>query len=174
MEDKKEEKINILNGIYSQISSFDNKSSILISVIGIVFAISLNFLSIFQMEQFINSNISLKVWYYIFFFLFCAVSFASILSFVMVIIPRSDKRAKNSPNYYKNISNMSIDEISIAINEKSNEYLLNQIKINADLCMKKHKWLMVGIYLLIPFSLTISVLIIFISCVFWWNYHFFL
>lgn len=166
MEDKKEEKINILNGIYSQISSFDNKSSILISVIGIVFAISLNFLFIFQTESFINSAISLKVWYYIFFFSFCLVSFSSILSFVMVIIPRSDKRAKNSPNYYRNISCMSIEEINNAIMEKNSDYLLNQIKINGDLCMKKHKWLMAGIYLLIPFAVTISILIIFISCVF--------
>lgn len=166
MEDKNEEKINILNGIYSQISSFDNKSSILISVIGIVFAISLNFLFIFQTESFINANVSLKSWYYIFFYSFCIVSFSSILSFVMVIIPRSDKRAINSPNYYKNISKMSIEEINNAINEKSNDYLLNQIKINGDLCTKKHKWLMTGIYLLIPFALTISVLIVFISCVF--------
>lgn len=84
----------------------------------------------------------------------------------MVIIPRSDKRAKNSPNYYRNISCMSIEEINNAIMEKNSDYLLNQIKINGDLCMKKHKWLMAGIYLLIPFAVTISILIIFISCVF--------
>lgn len=165
MEDKKEEKNNILNSIYAQISAFDNKASILISVIGIVFAISLNFLSIFQTESFTNSYISLKVWYYIFFFTFCLTSFLSILSFVMVIIPRSDKRAQNSPNYYKNISSMSIEEINNAIVGKENDYLIKQIKINGDLCMKKHKWLMAGIYLLIPFAISISILIIFISCV---------
>lgn len=48
MEDKKEEKINILNGIYSQISSFDNKSSILISVIGIVFCYFIKFFIYFS------------------------------------------------------------------------------------------------------------------------------
>ena len=83
----------------------------------------------------------------------------------MVIIPRSDKQAQNSPNYYKNISSMSIEEINNAIVGKENDYLIKQIKINGDLCMKKHKWLMAGIYLLIPFAISISILIIFISCV---------
>ena len=49
---KNEQKQEILSGISNQISSFDNKASILISAIGILFALSLSFLDVFCEEKF--------------------------------------------------------------------------------------------------------------------------
>ncbi len=44
----REEKQKILDNVYLQISSFDNKANIFITVIGIVFALSLSFLDVFK------------------------------------------------------------------------------------------------------------------------------
>ena len=82
MGDSSEAKQTILDGIYSQISSFDNKANILISVMGIFFAISLNFLSIFQETSFKNAAENEKNWYTVLFFLFCVFSVFTIFSFI--------------------------------------------------------------------------------------------
>ncbi len=150
-----EAKQKILDGIYSQISSFDNKANILISVIGIFFAISLNFLSIFQETSFKNATESERNWYTVLFFLFCVFSVFTIFSFIMVIVPRGNrKKAQNDPNYYKAVAKMSEEEIEKRISQESGDYLIHQIKINAKICNKKHIWLMAGIIGLIPFAVT--------------------
>ena len=46
--DKRSEKKEILNGIYAQIGSFDSKAGLLISILGIVFGLSLDFFGIFS------------------------------------------------------------------------------------------------------------------------------
>ena len=66
---KNEEKHEILSGISNQISSFDNKASILISAIGIVFALSLSFLDVFCEEKFLLKSQNFKTFYYILFIL---------------------------------------------------------------------------------------------------------
>ena len=64
------EKQKILDNIYLQISSFDNKANIFITVIGIVFALSLSFLDVFKDCSFVKSNSGVKIFYYICFMLF--------------------------------------------------------------------------------------------------------
>lgn len=155
MGDSSEAKQTILDGIYSQISSFDNKANILISVMGIFFAISLNFLSIFQETSFKNSAENEKNWYTVLFFLFCVFSVFTIFSFIMVIVPRGNrKKARNDPNYYKAVAKMPEEEIEKRISQESGDYLIHQIRINAKICDKKHRWLMTGIIGLIPFAVT--------------------
>ena len=61
----REEKQKILDNLYLQISSFDNKANIFITVIGIVFALSLSFLDVFKDCSFIKSSNEVKIYYYI-------------------------------------------------------------------------------------------------------------
>ena len=66
------EKKEILNGIYSQISSFDNKAGLLISVLGIVFGLSLNFFEVFSKCSFLCSeNDVLRTLCYVAFGVYC-------------------------------------------------------------------------------------------------------
>lgn len=65
-----EEKQKILDNIYLQISSFDNKANIFIIVIGIVFALSLSYLDVFKDCNFVKSNSGVKIYNYICFMLF--------------------------------------------------------------------------------------------------------
>ena len=52
---------NILQNIYNQINSFDNKASILISVIGILFGLSFSFLNVLDKVITNENNLELSV-----------------------------------------------------------------------------------------------------------------
>lgn len=165
--DYKVEKETILSGINSQISSFDNKASILISAIGIIFAVSLFFLDVFNGEEFSTKNYSYKVAYYILFLLFTLNTIASIGSYILVIIPRKKLGDNEYANYYSDIAKLNINEY-----EKYNDLLENytkddlllteQIIINSKICKFKHRWLKIGIILLIPCTLLLLSLTVFI------------
>ena len=53
----------ILEEVQSQISFFDNKASILLSVVGIIFALTLSFLDVFHSEFFMGNNATFKTFY---------------------------------------------------------------------------------------------------------------
>lgn len=163
----REEKQKILDNIYLQISSFDNKANIFITVIGIVFALSLSFLDVFKDCNFAKSNCGVKIYYYICFMLFVLNIIFSIFSFVMVIVPRKYKGKKVNANYYKHIAIMSIGDLKKEINDyiKDEEQIINQIKINGDICNKKHNWVMAGLISLLPCIIWLLNLIIIISFV---------
>lgn len=152
----------LLNGVQSQIASFDNKASILISVVGIIFALALSFLDVFHMDFFIAQSTCFKGWYYLLFIAFIAVTVISILSFAMVILPRKHCTQTLYPNYYRDIVKMSSEDLEIAINKYAEEdtLVLGQLKINSEICNKKHKWLCAGIISMIPFVLILIVLTI--------------
>lgn len=169
MSSLKSEKKEILSGIYSQISSFDNKSGLLISVLGIVFGLSLDFFGIFSRCSFIHSeNTFLKIVCYIALGLYCTAFLFSIICFVSVIIPRSHNGKRNNVNYYKDICSMTVKEF----NDNCTNYCTNddiidyQIFANARICNKKHLFLKLGIYGLIPYGLTMLFFIVMHALVF--------
>ena len=90
--DSRNEIKELLNGIYSQIASFDNKAAVLISIIGIVFALSFDALDIFKSITMMLAD--LKLWRefnYIMLGVYCLSFVLSIIFFILVIIPRSHK-----------------------------------------------------------------------------------
>ena len=53
--------------VQSQISFFDNKASILLSVVGIIFALTLSFLDVFHSEFFLGKDITFRTFYILLF-----------------------------------------------------------------------------------------------------------
>lgn len=166
------EKKEILNGIYSQISSFDNKAGLLVSVLGIVFGLSLDFFEVFSRCSFLRlENSFVKILCYMAFGLYCISFLFSIISFVLVIIPRTHKIIhKNNVNYYKDICNMNPEEFNNNIKDycENDTIINNQIFVNSRICNKKHLFLKAGIYGLIPFGVSMLFFIIVHSLVFVW------
>lgn len=162
---KNKEKQEILSGINYQISSFDNKASILISAIGIVFALSLSFLDVFCEEEFLLKSLIFKTFYYILFILFIFNTIIVIGSYILVIMPRKKIGNKKYANYYNDIAELDIDDHKdyddLLEDYTENDILLTeQIIINSKICKNKHKFLKIGIISLIPFSILLLVLIV--------------
>lgn len=152
------EKKEILNNILSQINAFDSKASILVTGVGVVFALVSSFLlgsnlSIWQNES------SIGIVYKILFLLFLLISLTVMLCMVMVILPRRRKDdGKLYPNYYLDITKIEKEKLDDAIKKIDID---GQIKINAMICTKKEIWFRRGILLLIPFALILIILICF-------------
>ncbi len=84
------EKKEILNNLLSQINAFDSKASILVTAVGVVFALVSSFLldsnlSLWQRES------SIEIVYKVLFLLFLLTSLAVMFCMVMVILPRRRK-----------------------------------------------------------------------------------
>ena len=159
---KNEQKHEILSGISNQISSFDNKASILI---GIVFALSLSFLDVFCDEDFLLKSQNFKMVYYILFILFIINTIIVIGSYILVIMPRKKIGNKKYANYYNDIAELDIDDHKdyddlLEDYTKNDILLTEQIIINSKICKTKHTFLKVGIISLIPFSILLLVLIV--------------
>lgn len=154
----------ILNGVQSQISSFDNKANILLSIVGIIFALTLSFLDVFHADFYLSKSNAFKVWYTLFFILYIIITISILVSLILVIIPRSHKTKKKFFNYYKDINKMSIEEIKNSMNDsgKKEVEILEQIKINSKICTQKHYLLEFGVIMLFPFISCIAVLIMMI------------
>ncbi|MCI6357478.1 MAG: DUF5706 domain-containing protein [Erysipelotrichaceae bacterium] len=162
---KNEEKYEILSGISNQISSFDNKASILISAIGIVFALSLSFLDVFCEDDFLSKCQIFKIIYYALFILFIINTIVVIGSYILVIIPRKKIGNNKYANYYNDIADLDIyghKEYDDLLEDytKNDNLLTEQIIINSKICKTKHLFLKVGIISLIPFSILLLVLIV--------------
>ena len=162
---KNEQKHEILSGISNQISSFDNKASILISAIGIVFALSLSFLDVFCDEDFLLKSQNFIIVYYILFILFIINTIIVIGSYILVIIPRKKIGNKKYANYYNDIAELDIDDHKdyddlLEDYTKNDKLLTEQIIINSKICKNKHNFLKIGIISLIPFSILLLVLIV--------------
>lgn len=178
MMDKEEKKKEIFDEIEMQINKMDNKAGLLISAIGIVFALTIDLFSVFSQDGFLNAN----KWYIVLSYFFASVyiiSFVvSMLFFVLTIFPRKNKKQKELNkeeihiNYYYDLSELQrkycIDKNNRdqVFNEKldfamsSGENLTNQIFTNSDICRKKHDKINIGIKFLIPFVCALVGLII--------------
>lgn len=156
-----EENKQILDGIQNQISSFDNKASILLSIVGIIFALTMSFLDVFHTSFYVEQNTVFKGWFSSIFVIYIIITILIIVSFILVIIPRTNKEKTKYPNYYRDIKNMTKEELKQSLIEysNSNELIIEQIMINSSICNKKHFWSKIGITLMIPFILCIISLI---------------
>ena len=159
---KREEKKEILQGIQNQIGSFDNKASIFLAADGIVFALSTSFIDVFHDDWFINLEDELfKNIYKGLFISFIVVFLFVMMSFVLVLWPRKKTINKTFGDYYSDIAKTKRENIDKILDEFSNDdtLLVDQIKINSDICRKKHSFLVAGILLLVPFLGVLSALI---------------
>ena len=160
---------NILQNIYTQINSFDNKASILISVIGILFGLSFSFLNVLD-KVITNENnleLSVKMGEYIIFSITYVYSIAnailSIFFALLVIIPRKHNRDEKYINYYNDLKNMSYEDFLKKGDEFvfNNKKLFEQININSKICSKKHFYLKASIISLGPYAISIIALVVF-------------
>ena len=158
MENNKE----ILEVVQSQISSFDNKASILLSVVGIIFALTLSFLDVFHSEFFLGKDITFRTFYILLFICYILITISLIIFLILVILPRKHNGKEKYPNYYRDINGLSKQDLKAAIKRYSEEddMILEQIKINAEICMKKHKCLKLGVIFFIPFIICIVAMIL--------------
>lgn len=162
-----EEKINrdkeLLDGITNQISSFDNKAGILISVVGILFAFSFSVLEVFTYVKSHNMFVCLSVFYCA----FVVSTFVTIFLAVMVIVPRVNKLDKVNVNYYRDIVEMNYESFSVNRDNffTKDDVLFSQIKMNSTICNRKHKFLLASLVSLIPLALlSFSLISIVIMC----------
>lgn len=165
--DKRTEKKEILNSIHSQISSFDNKASILVTVVSVVSALSLSLINVFFTDNFISKNDIFKSWFGVLFILLFIVSFLAITFFVLAIIPRKKMGTNIYADYYKDISEMNEEEYSKHFDSfiKNDYLLIKQILINSKIATKKHFWIKIGawflpIYGLVALSLVIMTMLV--------------
>ena len=142
---KANENINIIK---EQIDKFDNKANILIAIVSIVFAISLSMLDILKNREPITIS-------YILLLIFMSCYFISfgleMFFLIMVIYPRRKKnKDKKSLSYYLDVSSMTDDEINACLENIDCSSEIDQLRINANICTRKHKFLVRAIWTLIP------------------------
>lgn len=116
----------------------------------------------FHAEFFVTKENVFKVFYYILFNCYIAVTIVLIIFLIFVIIPRKHKRDKKYPNYYKDINDLTEEELKQSISEYNgdNKMVVEQIKINAEICVQKHKCLKLGIIFFVPFIALIVAMIL--------------
>lgn len=183
MNDDKEKynlKEQIFCEIENQINKMDSKAGMLISALGIVFALTTDLFSIYSSEKFNDFSVSFKVFCFVVTGLYCLSFVFSMFMFISAILPRTNKKQKKlnnedfHVNYYYDLSNKlrlasknkNINKTELfnkAIESEINDgqtNLENQIFTNADICRKKHDKIVMGIVGLIPFVISMIGLII--------------
>lgn len=160
-ESLKEQKKLSLELILNQIASFDNKASIIVSILGIVFALSFTVIEVIsgksdQIKPYIFSS-----------FLLFLVTITSALTFsVLVLLPKNRKGNSDhkSLTYYKDLKDITSDEyIKLFKDNDDCGISIEQINQNARICSFKHLMLKISIVLMIPmvlFFLLTTILII--------------
>ncbi|MDD4532557.1 MAG: hypothetical protein PHW22_03900 [Bacilli bacterium] len=183
MNDDKEKynlKEQIFCEIENQINKMDSKVGMLISALGIVFALTTDLFSIYSIEKFNDFSVSFKAFCFVITGLYCLSFVFSMFMFIGAILPRTNKKQKKQNNedfhvnYYYDLSNklrlasknknIDISELfNKAIESEINDghkNLENQIFTNADICRKKHDKIVMGIVGLIPFVISMIGLIV--------------
>lgn len=183
MNDDKEKynlKEQIFCEIENQINKMDSKAGMLISALGIVFALTTDLFSIYSIEKFNDFSVSFKAFCFVITGLYCLSFVFSMFMFISAILPRTNKKQKKQNNedfhvnYYYDLSNklrLASKNKNIDISELFNKAiesvindghknLENQIFTNADICRKKHDKIVMGIVGLIPFVISMIGLIV--------------
>lgn len=145
-----------LSAIQEQINKFDNKANSLITIVGIIFALSLGILETFN--QFIGieltEKLQLKLNFLIAFSILYFISFSVELIFlILVIYPRKKKEGKVSLSYYMDVAELNKEKIKELLQENDDIVLdsnIDQLRINSEICKQKHKFLVIAIWCLIP------------------------
>ena len=142
-----------ISSVKEQIDRFDNKASILIGVVGIVFAISLGVMDVFNRLAISNAQVDRIKWILLLIFtVLYFISFAVVMVFlVLVIFPRKKKNDKmKSISYYMDISRMTVEEVENNLLKAEDDAEIDQLIINATICTQKHKCLIRAIWTLVP------------------------
>lgn len=178
MNEKEVKKAEIFSEIEMEINKMDNKSGLLISAVGIVFALTIDLFSVFSQVGFSTACVCYKVFCYLFSTMYISSFIISMVFFVLTIFPRKNKKQKTINeekihiNYYYDLSELqressfNKEKRNQIFNKKieeelcSGENLTNQIFTNADICRRKHDNLNAGIKTLIPFAISLIGLII--------------
>lgn len=146
----------ILCNIKEQIAAFDNKANILITILGIIFALSFSAIDLFISNTYCW-------WVYLFFSLYLLSLIVSISLSLCVIIPRERKKSKHPFNksctYYGDLKDMSEEEFNNACVVETH---FEQIKTNANIAWRKHKFIKATIKSLIPVGVFFIILVILI------------
>ncbi|MCQ2799772.1 MAG: DUF5706 domain-containing protein [Bacilli bacterium] len=154
---------NLLEGIKNQISTFDQKAGTLIPTIGIIYALLIDIITLFSSDPFVQSESKWKLWAYVFYFAMILFGVVSVTCFVAVIFPRK-RQSDNEihPDYYLDINELDKDDFDLKFSqfEKSEDVLEKQVLANANICSIKHTLLRSGIFALVPYVLSIALLII--------------
>jgi putative Ca2+/H+ antiporter (TMEM165/GDT1 family) len=156
-----EQKRRSLEILLAQIASFDNKASIIVSILGIVFALS------FTVIETVSTKVGdMKIYIFISFVLFLISIISFLICAVLVLKPRKREKTPEhkSLTYYIDLENMSEEEYSklFELNDDGGTSF-EQLNENAKICHKKHKLLMGSIVCMIPlviFFLLTTILII--------------
>lgn len=161
---KREEKKEILRGVQAQINSFDNKASILLAAMGIVFGLAISLIDVVHTEWF---SVKCATFKHIFIGLsiaFLIISVIEIIMFVLVLIPRRSKEKNKYADYYNDIAECPNSQLNCLFIEysKNDDLLDEQIKNNSIICNKKHLFLEKGIRILIPFIIILCIMFIMI------------
>ncbi len=138
--------------IKEQINNFDNKASILIAIVSVVFTLSLNILDYVEKVRLaLPNNLVKYIALLASFSLYCVAFSLLIIFLVLVIYPRKNRLSnQKSAHYYMDVSKMSQNEIASTIAENSEKTDIEQLQITAKICAKKHKFIVCAIWTLIP------------------------
>jgi len=149
------EKHELLCGIKDQITAFDNKANILITVLGIIFALSFSAINLLVENDY-------GWWVYLFFGLYMLCLILSISLSLCVMTPRCRKKSKNgivskSCTYYGDLKDMSEEEFN---NSCAKDTHFEQIKTTSRIAWRKHRFVRATIFSLIPLGIFFVTLVI--------------
>jgi uncharacterized membrane protein len=147
--------------VTNQIISFDNKTSIIVSVLGIIFALSFAVIEIIA-----SKDAFIKPYIFSSFLMFLIAILTSLSLSILALMPRKRKGSnkKKSLTYYGDLIHITDDEYSKLY--EANGYCcisIEQINQNSRICMQKHLLLKASIICLIPmtfFFLLTTILVI--------------
>lgn len=165
-----EEDYKVLNNVQETIKKFDNKAGILVSVIGIVFGLSIYFLDTLdkilnlKLKEIADEIISFRYCCFsIVYLIFLIVAILTIIFALLIFYPRKSPKNidKNNINYYYDLEKMNHIEFEKKNNWKKDEDVVwKQIKINSHICVRKHQFLQASIILSFIFLILFIVLVI--------------
>lgn len=120
--------------LLAQIASFDNKASIIVSILGIVFALS------FTVIETVSTKVGdMKIYIFISFVLFLISIISSLICAVLVLKPRKREKTPEhkSLTYYIDLENMSEEEYSklFELNDDGGTSF-EQLNENAKICQE--------------------------------------
>ena len=167
MTDNKNSRAEILDGIQCHISKFDNKANILLIVVGLIFAGSMQVFTVFSdLDRILESAkfISLCV----FGVSYLLNSMLTIGLLVGVVYPRRKKYNKKDidVNYYYDIHRYTQLKGKEKLSEKIDDYnhedkdvMVSQIIINSKIAVKKHQFIKASCISMIPQCIIFIILI---------------
>ena len=167
MSENKNSRTEILEGIQCHISKFDNKANILLIVVGLIFAGSMQVFTVFSdLDRIQESSKFISLCVFAVAYLLNSMLTVGLL--VGVIYPRRKKYNKDNidVNYYYDIyrfekrkGKKKLKEKIYDYNNKDKDVMDRQIIINSGIAVKKHQFITASCISMIPQYIIFIVLI---------------